>query len=134
MLYIAPSRIQVQEHHPSWKRGWIITPTLENGLSHLPLKKAYSKEVADPVEIFQLSQLEVLPVNAGMIPQATQRDPVLSRVVEHIKQGWPPVSKKKLEPFYRGKDELTLQDGCFMWGSRVIISPKYWAQCVRTTP
>ena len=28
------------------------------------------------------------------------RIPVLSRVVEHTKQGWPPVSKKELEPFY----------------------------------
>ena len=48
-----------------------------DGLSRLPLKKAYSKEVADPAEIFQVSQLEVLPVNAVMIQQATQRDPVL---------------------------------------------------------
>lgn len=49
-------------------------------------------------------------------------------MVEQTRQGWPPVSKKKLEPFYRRKDELTLQDGCLMWGSRVIIPPKYQAQ------
>ena len=49
----------------------------------MDLKNAYSKEVADPAEIFQVSQLEVLPVNADMIRQATQRDPILSRVVEH---------------------------------------------------
>ena len=55
----------------------------------------YSKEEANPAEIFQVSQLEELPVNADMIRQATQRDPVLSRVVEHTKQGWPPVSKKR---------------------------------------
>ena len=54
-----------------------------DGLSHLPLKKAYSEEVPDPAEIFQVSQLKVLPVNADMIRQATQRDPILSRVVEH---------------------------------------------------
>lgn len=63
-----------------------------------------------------------------MIRQATQRDPVLSRVVEHTKQGWPPVSKRELEPFYRRKDEITLQNGCLMWGSRVIIPPKYRTQ------
>ena len=56
----------------------------------------YSKEVADPVEIFQVSQLKVLPVNADMIRQATLRDPVLSRVVEHTKQEWPPVSKTRI--------------------------------------
>ena len=40
-----------------------------DGLSRLPLKKACDKEVVDPVEIFQASQIEVLPVNADMICQ-----------------------------------------------------------------
>ena len=78
-----------------------------------------------------MSQLEVLPVNADMIRQATQRDLVLSLVVEHTKQGWPPVSKKELEPFYRRKNEITLHDGCLMWGSRTIIPPKYRAQLLQ---
>ena len=82
-----------------------------DGLSRLPLKKVYSKEVADPAEIFQVPQLEVLPVNAVMIRQATQRDPVLSRVVEYTKQGWPPVSKKELEPFYRRRMNLPYRQG-----------------------
>ena len=97
-------------------------------MSRLPLKKACDKEVVDPVEIFQVSQIEVLPVNADMIRQATQRDPVLTRVMENTKQGWPTVSEKELEPFQRRKDELTIQDGCLMWGSRVIIPPKHRAQ------
>ena len=58
----------------------------------------------------------------------TQRDPVLSRVTENTKRGWPTVSKKELEPFQRRKDELTIQDGCLMWGSQVIIPPKHQAQ------
>jgi len=99
-----------------------------DGLSRLPLKKACDKEVVDPVEIFQVSLIEVLPVNADMIRQTTQRDPVLSRVMENTKQGWPTVSEKELEPFQRRKDELTIQDGCLMWGSRVIIPPKHQAQ------
>ena len=80
------------------------------------------------MEIFQVSQIEVLPVNADMIRQATQRDPVLSRVMENTKQGWPTVSEKELEPFQRRNDELTIQDGFLMWGSRVIIPPKHQAQ------
>ena len=63
-----------------------------------------------------------------MIRQATQRDPVLSRVMENTKQGWPTVSEKELEPFQRRNDELTIQDGFLMWGSRVIIPPKHQAQ------
>ena len=99
-----------------------------DGFSRLPLKKACDKEVVDPVEIFQVSQIEVLPVNADMIRQATQRDPVLSCVMENTKQGWPTVSEKELEPFQRRNDELTIQDGFLMWGSRVIIPPKHQAQ------
>ena len=49
-----------------------------DGLSRLPLKKSCNKEVVDPVEIFRVPQIEVLPVNADMIRQATQRDPILS--------------------------------------------------------
>ena len=70
----------------------------------------------------------MLLVNADMIRQATQRDPVLTRVMENTKQGWPTVSEKELEPFQRKKDELTIQDGCLMWGSQVVIPPKHQAQ------
>lgn len=76
-----------------------------------------------------MSQIEVLPVNTDMIRQATQRDPILSRVVEYTDQGWPSFSKLELEPFDRRKDELTIQDGCLMWGSRVIIPPNTRHSC-----
>ncbi|XP_068716958.1 uncharacterized protein [Montipora capricornis] len=96
-----------------------------DGLSRLPLEEARDKETVDPVEIFQVSQMQVLPVSADMIRQATQRDPILSHVMEHTKQGWPAVYEKELDPFYRKKEELTIQDGCLMWGSRVLIPPKH---------
>ena len=86
-------------------------------------KKAYDKETVDPVETFQLSQIQVLPVTAVMIRQATQRDPILSRVMGYIKQGWTAVNEKELEPFYKKKDELTMQDGCLISGSRIVIPP-----------
>ena len=45
--------------------------------------------------------------------------------MEHIKQGWPAVHEKELEPSFRKKEELTIPDGCLMWGSRVLIPPKH---------
>ena len=84
-----------------------------DGLSCLPL---------------EVSQMQVLPVSADMIRQATQRDPILSCVMEHTKQGWPAVHEKELEPFYRKKEELTIQDGCLMWGSWVLIPSKHQTQ------
>ena len=97
-------------------------------LSRLPLEETRDKELVDPVEIFQVSQMEVLLVSADMTGQGTQRDPILSRVMEHTKQGWPVVYENELEPFYRRKDELTIQDGCLMWGSWVLIPPKHQTQ------
>ena len=86
-------------------------------------KKAYDKETVDPVGTFHLSQIQVLPVSADMIRQATQRDPILSRVMGYIKQGWTAVNEKELKPFYKKKDELTMQDGCLISGSRIVIPP-----------
>ena len=97
-------------------------------MPRLPLEEARDKETVDPVEIFQLSQVQVLPVSTDMIRQATQRDPILSRVIEGTKQGWPAVHEKELEPLYRKKEELTIQDGYLIWGSRVLISPKHQTQ------
>ena len=43
-----------------------------DGLSRLPIQKVCDKDIVDPVAIFQVSQIEVLPVNADMIRQATR--------------------------------------------------------------
>ena len=80
------------------------------------------------MEIFQVPHIDVLPVSADMIRPATQRDPILSRVVEYTKHGWPPSTEKEMKPFQRRKNELTLEDGCLMWGLRVIIPTRYRAQ------
>ena len=72
--------------------------------------------------------MQVLPVSANMIRQATQRDPILSRVMGYTKQGWSAVNEKELEPFYKKKDELTMQDGCLKSGSQILIPPKHQTQ------
>jgi hypothetical protein len=37
------------------------------GLSRLPLKERENTEMIDPAEVFQVSQVEMLPVSAEMI-------------------------------------------------------------------
>ena len=39
-------------------------------------------------------------------------------------KGWITTREKDLEPYYRRKDELTIQDGCLLWGNRVITATK----------
>ena len=72
-----------------------------DGLSRLPLKERENTELIDPAEVFQVSQVETLPVSAEMICWETQRDSTLSQVLEHVRLGWKPVNTKALEPFYR---------------------------------
>ncbi|XP_061594943.1 uncharacterized protein K02A2.6-like [Cololabis saira] len=54
----------------------------------------------------------------------TNRDPVLSRVAQFIQHGW---SMHDLDPGFQPysvrKTELSVQDGCVLWGSRVVVPP-----------
>ena len=38
-------------------------------------------------------------------------------------QGWQVTTDEALKPFQQQKDELSVQDGCILWGSRVVIPP-----------
>ncbi|XP_072172462.1 uncharacterized protein [Diadema setosum] len=67
-----------------------------------------------------------LPVTADDIRKATQTDKVLSKVKEYVQNGWPNhMSNTELKPFFVRRNELSIDQGCVMWGSRVIIPEKY---------
>ena len=53
----------------------------------------------------------------------TQQDPVLSSVLRNVRQGWSNSPDSALSPFYSRCYELSVQDGCLLWGSRVIVPP-----------
>ena len=69
-------------------------PTLKHanadGLSRLPLT-SHNKDNKDDVEttLFNLAQIECLPVRAEQVQRATARDAILSRVLQFTKNGWP---------------------------------------------
>ena len=61
----------------------------------------------------------------------TRRDPILSQVVKYVQQGRPNYnSDEALKPYFSRKDELSVQDGCLLWGNRVVIPPKERARVV----
>ena len=63
------------------------------------------------------------PVTVTTIRSATARDNVLSKVRELIIKGWPAgnVLGQEFEQYSRKAMELSVQDGCVLWGSRVVI-------------
>ena len=65
--------------------------------------------------------LNSTPVNAAMIKSWTSKYWVLSRVKKFILHGWPDKTDEEFSPYRHKDDELGLQDGCLLWGSRVIV-------------
>ena len=71
--------------------------------------------------------LNSTPVSVIEIRTRTRRDPILSQVVKYVQRGWPNYNSD--EALSR-KDELSVQDGCLLWGNRVVIPPKERARVV----
>ena len=97
-----------------------------DGLSRLPPATTEDEEnqSVDPVEAFHVSQFSMLPVTWQQVRKATQRDSTLAQVYEHVMKGWHEHKDPNLQPFYSRRNELTVHQGCIMWGSRVVIPTK----------
>ena len=60
------------------------------------------------------------------IRQATRKDQVLSQVLRFTLSGWPSVidAKSTLQPYSSRRQELTVEEGCLLWGIRVVVPEK----------
>ena len=95
-----------------------------DAMSRLPLPDAVPEVPVPPELVLLMEHLTTTPVSAQQIKKLTDRDPVLSEVKKFVLHGWPmhsePLSEGLL-PFTWRKSELSVQDGCLLWGSRVIV-------------
>ena len=68
-----------------------------------------------------------LSSSAHDIQAATQKDPLLSKVLQYVRRGWPDSNTggTDLSPFFTRRAELSLQDRCILWGSRVIVPSRH---------
>ena len=90
-------------------------------LSRLPLPATPSTVPTPGETILVMDMLNSLPVTASHIKTATGRDPVLSRVHTFVLKGWQHTTDASLQPYYQRQYQLSVQDGCILWGSRVVI-------------
>lgn len=93
-----------------------------DGLSRLP--QSLSEKVSDPALTLHMLQMEPLPMTSAQISKETRNDPLLSRVYDSTVNGWPARADTELSDYSTRKDQLTVCQGCVMWGSRVIVPPK----------
>ena len=102
--------------------------TNADGLSRLPLRVDLDEHPAsDPVDLFHISQFETLPVTHDDVKRATRQDSLLSQVYELIMHGWPDRGNdlpRELHQFFSIRTELSVHQGCIMWGMRVVIPRK----------
>jgi len=52
------------------------------------------------------------------------KDPVLSRVLQFMKNGWPAIVSDSLQAYFNKRQEITIEGGCLLWGIWVIIPDK----------
>ena len=93
-------------------------------LSRLPLEIKDSVDYLAGIHLFNIAQMESLPVTCQQVQTATRNDPLLSKILLFTKQGWPTQVQDEFKPFFSRRQELSVEDECLLWGIRVIIPKK----------
>ena len=93
-------------------------------LSRLPLPDSPTQIPTPGETILLFDILHSLPVTANHIRKWTSQDPTLSRVRTMILQGWQFTNDADFKPYMRRKEELSVHDGCVLWGSRIVVPPQ----------
>ena len=92
-------------------------------LSRLPLP-AHPARIPDPGEtVLLMETLNSSLVTAVQIKAWTSKDPVMSKVKETILNGQQLPETDNFKPYCSRYSELSVHDGCILWGSRVVVLP-----------
>ena len=93
-----------------------------DALSRLPLPMVNDSVPVLGEWINLINFLESSPVTALNISQKTRTDPIISKVLKYCEIGWPnTISDPDLSPYFSRRNELSIENGCVLWGYRVII-------------
>ena len=96
-----------------------------DALSRLPLPEM---PVTTPIPgdtIMLMEHLEGTPLHSSNIRDWTRRDPVLEKVYQYTLGNWPSTCpSEEVRPYFNRRTEISVEDGCLLWGSRVILPQK----------
>ncbi|XP_068235544.1 uncharacterized protein [Palaemon carinicauda] len=79
---------------------------------------------------FNRHQVNSLPVTAKSVARETLHNAVLARALYCTRNGWQDSKdlEEELKPFHSSQHEFSIEEGCFLWGARVVLPSGYWTQ------
>ncbi|KAE8736598.1 hypothetical protein FOCC_FOCC017947, partial [Frankliniella occidentalis] len=77
----------------------------------------------EPAGIFLLEAKDWSPISAKDICNASSVDPLLSKVIQWVKFGWPQSVPEEAKPYYLKRDELSMMKGCLLRGYCTVVPP-----------
>ena len=83
-----------------------------------------SGEDMDMMCAIKVLSLQILPVDANILQQESQKDYVISTMMRYVREGWPSKNTEtndKVNKFWKLSDSLSTCHGCLIHGSRVVI-------------
>ena len=95
-----------------------------DGLFRLPLPVTPTTECQQESTVFNIGQIDTLPVTIKQLKVATRQDQVLRKVLLYTKCSWPSTIPEVLQPYWKRRLEIFLEDECIIWGIRVVIPYK----------
>ncbi|XP_034244764.1 uncharacterized protein K02A2.6-like [Thrips palmi] len=93
-------------------------------LSHVDALSRLPCDEYAPDDLEVCSIAKDLPLNSSIISDETKKDSVLQHVLFQTKVGWPVVPKylpEIVKPFFKFRDQLSLEKGCVLYNARVVI-------------
>lgn len=89
-----------------------------DGLSRLPL----TDQTEVPDFIFSFNLVNEIPLNYDDIRKATNKDIIFLKLKDFILSGWPStVDDENLKPYFKHRNELSVEQNCILFGNRVVI-------------
>ena len=101
-----------------------------DGLSRLPLPEVPHQVPPTGDTILLMESLQTMPITPAQIARWTDRDPLLAKVRNNIQYGWQHSDEPDVQPYQRRRAELSVEDGCVLWGRRVVVPPRGRSQAL----
>jgi hypothetical protein len=78
----------------------------------------------DSFDVYMMSNIERMPVTDADVRRETRNDPQLGKVFSMLQMNRWLTDDPDIAPFVSRRNELSLWNGCVMWGSRVVMPTK----------